>query len=174
MKTIVTIIAIAISTLTASGQCDSIPPLMQMGYSTGSHTFCVPGTYIIGAPYAGWVRINPTYCDTNTCTFSVNGGPPTLTASITFTPSAPGITTFVIIGMNPNYPACTQTVVLTFTTVACQYTYTAPPVGIEEYENNASVAPIYYDMLGTVIELRYNEVIFERRGRYIKLVRYEK
>lgn len=174
MKKIITILAIALCITTSTkGQnpCDSI--WNPISYSTGSHTFCAPGTYELNQPMAGWVTITGQNAIPNTYNFSVNGGPFTNTPSITFTPSAVGITTFVLTGSTAqNNTTCPQSISWTFTTIACTYTNTAN--GIEEYELNGSEVPIYYDLTGNLIEKRYNELIIMIRGRRITKVYYEK
>lgn len=45
--------------------------------------------------------------------------------------------------------------------------YVDPPpnlLGIHEYELNQNSTPVYYDMLGSKIEVRYNELIFMQIG----------
>lgn len=173
MKTIINLLSIVLFGTISAQSCDSIPPQYQIGYSTGSHTFCVPGTYNLNQSMAQWVRITQQYTDTNTCTFSVNGGPPTVTTSITFTPSAAGITTFVLIGTNPAYPACTQTVTWTFTTVACQYTYTGPATGIEQYNQAPADQVRYYDLQGNPVEKQYNTLLIEQAGYHRRKVYFQ-
>lgn len=172
MKKIITILALLICVTTKSqNPCDSI--WSPISYSTGSHTFCASGTYNLNQPMATWVTINGQNCNPSSYNFSINNGPFTNTPSITFTPSAVGITTFVLMAYSTqNNTTCPQTISWTFTTIACDYTNTAN--SIEEYELNDGSMPIYYDLMGNVIEKRYNEVIIERRSRRFKKVLFEK
>lgn len=173
MKKIITILAIALTITTTKAQspCDSI--WNPINYSTASHTFCATGTYELNQTQFNWVTITGQYANPNTYNFSVNGGPFTNTPSITFTPSAAGITTFVITGATTqSNTVCTQTITWTFTTVVCQYTNTAN--GIEEYDQFDESGPaVYYDLTGNIIEKRYNELIIIRQGRRIKKVYYQ-
>lgn len=139
--------------------CDSIfPPI---NYSTGSHTFCVPGT--VNPPGQGttiWVRITPQYVDTLNTFFEVNGVT-TQTATYVFYPGAPGLTTFRLWAWtNFHGVRCFQEIAWTFTTIVCAY---GSPVGIEEYDL-PETGKIYFDLQGNRIEKRYNELIIEQAG----------
>ena len=78
--------------------------------------------------------------------------------------------------------SCPGSYVITLKGAIAEYTWTAGHtvyctdyVGVDEIELNTNEPPpVYYDLMGTVIEMRYNEPIIERRGYHIKLVRYER
>ncbi len=150
--------------------CDSIVPLT---YSTGSHTFCTPGTYNPGYSNATWVRITPLNCDTTTCIWTVNNGTPTQTANIIFTPSTAGITQFSLTAtQHYNGFDCPQIISWTFTTVVCKATVTS--VGIEEYNNQLNSVITYYNIYGRKTEPEPNQLLAEYiNGTFVRKVIFE-
>ncbi len=142
--------------------CDGLPQFI--GYSTTCHTFCTNGTYNPNQNNCGWQRVSGQNCDSSSYVFVVNGGAPTHTPSIIFTPGAAGITTFTLTGWKiVNGDTCHQSVSWSFTTVACSNSATS--VGIKELmQDHPQGEPRYFDLQGREIEKRYNELIIQQVG----------
>lgn len=163
MKKATTLLALLITVMSlAQSPCDSIHPI---SYSVGCNTFCVIGTSNPNQPLCGWQRITAQYCDTSSCIFYVNGGPPTQTPSIIFTPGAPGITNFTLTGWTiVGNKTCPQSISWSFTTVACSVT-----TGIPELTQDHDL-PRYFDLQGNPIPKRFNTLIIEQVGLYRKKI----
>lgn len=159
----VAILLFVASTLHAQTPCDSL--VQPLAYSVGCHTYCAAGTYNINQSFCGWQRITAQYIDTTDCYFIVNGGAPTHSASIIFTPGLPGITSFTLYGWTGTGDfRCFQAISWTFTTIVCDFTY--QPVGISEL-TPAQLQANYYslqDIQGRPIEKRTNEILIEQVG----------
>lgn len=145
-----------------------------IGYATNCHTFCANGTFNPSQSSCGWQRVSGQNCDSISYMFTVNGGIPTHTPSIIFTPNTPGITTFTLSGWKIiNGDTCRQSVSWSFTTVACSQT--ATPVGIMEYTpGGMQIQPVYFDMRGQQVEKRYNELLIEQVGNVRKKIYFER
>ncbi len=155
--------------LRSQSACDTVMP--RLNYSVGCHTYCASGTYVTDVSFCGWQRISGQHCDSSSYVFTVNGGPPTQTPSIIFTPGEPGVTSFTLSGWSMfQGQRCYQEVSWSFTTVACQYTITT---GVNEYQPDQDL-PIYFNLQGSPIEKRSNELIIEQVGnRRRKVVMFD-
>lgn len=157
---------ITVENCDADNPCDTLTPPLNHSTSNINYTFCLTGTYLINEPYFNWVRIWGQNCDSLSYVWIVNGGAPTVTPSIIFTPTVLGVTTFTLIGVKwVNGTYCFQYISWSFTTIACTYTFT----GIEEYEQGQPNVS-YTTLFGTPTPPIPNTILIEQRGLYRRKV----
>lgn len=168
IKKIITIIAVALSTL-IKGQtlhCDSIawPPISIV---VSTHTFCTPGTFNGAGSLYRSEHVRPEYADTLTSEWNINGSAFTPTANFLFTASAPGTFDFVLKANNV-IAACSQTFAFTFTVYDCEDSVSTI---IEEYKlNNPTLTSTYFNIYGEQVPYQTGTVLIEKIGIYSRKI----
>lgn len=168
MKKIITIIAVALSTLIKgqASHCDSVawPPISIV---VSTHTFCTPGTFNSPGSLYRSEHVRPEYSDTLTSAWSINGSAFTPTANLLFTASVPGLFN-IVLKANNVIAACSQTFAFTFTVYACEDSVVT---GIEEYKlNNPAITPTYFNIYGDQVPYQTGTVLIERIGIYSRKI----
>lgn len=161
-----------------SNPCDTMPV---MAISLLGYTVCVPCTNIPGQSTIIAERITPYNVDTTTTVFTIDGGPPTLTATLWWTPNLPGVTHFTLTGISymADSKACYQSLIWTITTILCDFgTPCYSVTSIQELQPDVNnFTPFYFNFIGQPISgplsEHIGELLIEQRGVIRKKIKVE-
>ena len=128
---------------------------------------CLKNTYNIGTSYCSWFVVNAT--GATSYVWSDATGVVGNTAAYSYSPSIAGVTSLTVLG-SVTYSdgvTCTATAGVNLTAVVCDFLST---VGIESYELNEGVNPVYFDLQGNVVVPVPGMLVIEKKGVKVRKV----